>query len=191
VLDGETAPPIFGPCLLCQTVGWTKMPLCTEVGLGPDDIVLDGDPAPPKKGHSTPPPLFGPCLFGQTAGRIKMPLGMEVDLGQCHFVIDGDPAPERGTAAPLFSAHVYCGQTIAGLSYCWALVIQWDPNYIMGSRGKHLHHDLSTKPQQLREGGTVDTHCLKNLIGYVKIYRRSLRLGSPEPPGQLSYTPSL
>jgi len=26
------------------------MPLGTEVGLGPDDIVLDGDPAPPLKG---------------------------------------------------------------------------------------------------------------------------------------------
>ena len=30
-----------------QTVGWIKMPLVTEVGLGPGDIVLDGDPAPP------------------------------------------------------------------------------------------------------------------------------------------------
>jgi len=29
------------------------MALGTEVGLGPGDIVLDGDPAPPKKGHST------------------------------------------------------------------------------------------------------------------------------------------
>ena len=29
------------------------MPLGTEVGLGPGDIVLDGDPAPPKRGHST------------------------------------------------------------------------------------------------------------------------------------------
>jgi len=30
------------------------MPLGTEVGLGPGDIVLDGDPAPPlaKMGHS-------------------------------------------------------------------------------------------------------------------------------------------
>ena len=37
------------------------MPLGTEVGLGPGDIVLDGDPAPPIKG--TAPPLFGPCLF--------------------------------------------------------------------------------------------------------------------------------
>ena len=36
-----------------QTLGWIKMKLGTEVGLGPGDIVLDGDPAPPhKKGHS-------------------------------------------------------------------------------------------------------------------------------------------
>jgi len=35
------------------------MPLGTEVGLGPGDIVLDGDPAPPKKGT----PIFGPYLL--------------------------------------------------------------------------------------------------------------------------------
>jgi len=29
-----------------QTAGWIKMALGTEVGLGPDHIVLDGDPAP-------------------------------------------------------------------------------------------------------------------------------------------------
>jgi len=29
-----------------QTVGWIKMSLDTEVGLGPGDVVLDGDPAP-------------------------------------------------------------------------------------------------------------------------------------------------
>ena len=35
------------------------MPLGTEVGLGPGNIVLDGDPAPPPlKGHS--PPNFRP-----------------------------------------------------------------------------------------------------------------------------------
>jgi len=34
-----------------QTVGWIKMPLGTELGLGPaGDIALDGDPAPPRKG---------------------------------------------------------------------------------------------------------------------------------------------
>jgi len=29
--------------------GWVKMPLGMEVGLGPGDFVLDGDPAPPKR----------------------------------------------------------------------------------------------------------------------------------------------
>jgi len=53
----------------------------------------------------------------------KRPLSMEVDLGPGDVVLDGDPAlPERGTAAPFFSAHVYCGQTVAHLSYCSALV---------------------------------------------------------------------
>jgi len=32
------------------------MPLGTDVGLGPGDIVLDGDPAPPGKGTQQPPP---------------------------------------------------------------------------------------------------------------------------------------
>jgi len=40
------------------------MPLGTEIGLGPGDIVLDGDPAPPPrnvgKKHSSPSPFFGP-----------------------------------------------------------------------------------------------------------------------------------
>ena len=45
-----------------QTVGWIKMPLGMEVGLEPGHIVLDGDPAPPRKGHNSPQ-LFGPCLL--------------------------------------------------------------------------------------------------------------------------------
>ena len=34
------------------TAGWIKMPLDTEVGFGPDDIVLDGAQLPQKKGHA-------------------------------------------------------------------------------------------------------------------------------------------
>jgi len=41
-----------------QTVGCIKMPLGTEVGLGPGYIVLDGDRAPSH--HSSPPPTFQP-----------------------------------------------------------------------------------------------------------------------------------
>ena len=46
-----------------QTVGRIKMKLGMQVGLGPDHIVSDGDPAPPPpKGHS-PHPIFGPYLL--------------------------------------------------------------------------------------------------------------------------------
>ena len=41
------SPPILAHVCCGQTAGWIKMPLGTEVGLGPGDIVLDGDPAPP------------------------------------------------------------------------------------------------------------------------------------------------
>ena len=54
---------------------------------------------------------------GQTVGRIKMPLGTKLGLGPGHIVLDGDPAPQKGARSPLFSAHVYCGQTVAHLGY--------------------------------------------------------------------------
>jgi len=38
------------------------MPLGREIGLSVGNIVLDGDPAPPKKGIKAAP-LFGPCLL--------------------------------------------------------------------------------------------------------------------------------
>ena len=63
------------------------MKLGTKVGLVPGDIVLDRDPAPPKRGHS-----------------------------------------------PQFSVHVYCGQTVAHLGCCWALVLL----YAVAVEKKHL-----------------------------------------------------
>jgi len=42
------------------------MPLDTEVGIGPGDVVLDGDPAPPKEAQL---PIFGPCLLLWPNGR--------------------------------------------------------------------------------------------------------------------------
>ena len=52
-----------------------------------------------------------------------MKLGVEVGLGPGHIVLDEDSAPtpyphkEKGHS-PQFSAHVYCGQTVAHLDYC-------------------------------------------------------------------------
>ena len=63
--------------------GWIKMSLGVEVGLCPGHIVLDGDPAPPEKGHS--PPQFSAHVYcGQTAGWMKTPLAAEVAFGPSH-----------------------------------------------------------------------------------------------------------
>ena len=91
-----------------QTVGWIKMKLGTEVGLGPSHIVLDGDPAPLPK-RSTAPPIFSPCLLWPN-GWIKMPLGMEVGPRPTRHCVR---CPQKGgTAPPPIFAHVYCGQTV-------------------------------------------------------------------------------
>jgi len=58
--------PQFSAHVYCgQTAGRIKMPLGTEVGLGPGHIVLDGDPAPPRQeGHR--PPCSAHVCCGQT-----------------------------------------------------------------------------------------------------------------------------
>ena len=86
VLGGYTAPPpqkglahvYFG-----QTTGWIKVSLKTQVG--PSDIVLDREAAPPERGTGAPS-LSAHVYCGQTAGWIKMPLGTEVGLGQGDIV---------------------------------------------------------------------------------------------------------
>jgi len=66
------------------------------------------------KGAQNPLPTFRHMSI--VAKRLDGSRCYLVELGRGDI---GDPAPpERGIAAPLFSAHVYCGQTVAHLSYC-------------------------------------------------------------------------
>jgi len=54
-----------------------------------------------------------------------MPLGKEVGIGLGDIVLDGDSAPLHGkghSSLPHFSTHVSCGQTVAHVSNCRALV---------------------------------------------------------------------
>jgi len=85
-----------------QTVGCIKMSLGKEVGLGPGDIVLDGDPDPPKGG--TAASTFRHMYYGQTTGWTTIPLSTEIGCGPRHIVLDGDPASPKGpvSAAPNF-----------------------------------------------------------------------------------------
>jgi len=99
---GRAAPRNFRPIS-------TVMPLGREGGLGPDDIVLYEDTAPPR-GHS--PQLSAHVYCGQTTVCIRIPFGTEVGLRLGDIVLDAGPAspPIKGHS-PQFSANVRCGQT--------------------------------------------------------------------------------
>ena len=87
-----TAAPHFLAHIYCgQMAGWSKMPLCMEVGLCPGDFVSDGDPtAPSLQKRGTAPPQFLAYVYsGQTDGEIKVPLGREVGLVLGDIVLDG------------------------------------------------------------------------------------------------------
>jgi len=74
---GHSPPPIFVPCPLWPTAGWTKMPFGIEVDLDPGDFVLDGDPALlPQKG-AEPPPNFRPISI----------VVKQLDASICHLVL--------------------------------------------------------------------------------------------------------
>jgi len=61
-LKGSQPPSQFSVHVYCgRTAGWMKTPLGAGVDLYAGHIVLDGDPAPPRKGNITPP-LFGPYI---------------------------------------------------------------------------------------------------------------------------------
>jgi len=112
-LPKKEAEPPFSAYVYCgQTAAWIKMPLGTDVGLGPDDIVLDEDRVLPKKGmEPSSPILLWPNGWMDQDGTI----GMEVGLGPGHIVLDGETAPlpqKGGRAPPQFSAHFYCDKRL-------------------------------------------------------------------------------
>jgi len=115
---GRAPTPIFGPCLLCPNC-WMDQG-GTWHGGGPWSR-----PHCARWGHSSPfpkkdraPPQFLVHATSIVAKRLDglRPLGTEVHIGPGHFVLDGFPAiGERGTAAPLFSAHAFSAPLWPGL----------------------------------------------------------------------------
>jgi len=65
------SPTQFSAHVYCgQTAGWMKMLLGTEVDLGPGQIVLDGDSAPPAEGAQQPT-SFRPMSFAATVAHLS------------------------------------------------------------------------------------------------------------------------
>jgi len=79
-----------------------KMSLGTEVGLGPGNIVLDADPAPPLQRAQPHPQFLAHVCCGQTAEWTKMPLGTKVGLGPGHIVLHLNPGPRGKGGHPNF-----------------------------------------------------------------------------------------
>ena len=103
---GQSPPPQYSAHFYCgQTAGCIKMSPSMEIGLSPEDSVIDGEPAPsPKRGRS---PQFSAHVYcGQTAAWIKILLSTEVGLEPDDIVLDGHPAPPSpkggGTPSPIF-----------------------------------------------------------------------------------------
>jgi len=118
--------PQFSAHICCgQMAGSIKMLLDMEVGLGPGDFVLDGDPAPSQKGGRASP-MFGPCLLWPnglldqdgTCQGIRIPLAMEVCLSS---------PPLKGHSPLQFSANVRCGQTARSTKMPFDTKVGLDP----------------------------------------------------------------
>ena len=77
------------------------MSLGMELGLGPGDFVLDGDPVAPSPKGGWTPKSSAHVYCDQTAGWMKLVLGMVVGLSPGEFLLDGDaaPSPKRASAS--------------------------------------------------------------------------------------------
>jgi len=110
---GSTAAPLlFGPCPW-PTAGWIKMPRGKEVGLGPDDIVLDGETTLPKREQ---PPIFGACLLRPNGWMDQHATWYGDRLRSTPRCVRWGPIspPNRGLSSPQFSTHV-----------CWGKITGW------------------------------------------------------------------
>jgi len=134
-----------------KTARWIKMPLDTAVGLSPGHIVLDGDPAPPKRG--TAPQFSARVCCGQIAGWIKMPFGMEVGLSTGDIVLDGDPAPpKKGHSTAHFLARVFCGQMAGWIKMPLGMEVDLGP----GHMGPSFPQKVAQQPRSFRPMSIVD-----------------------------------
>jgi len=75
-----------------QTVGWIMMKLGMHVGLGPGQIVLDGNPAPPPEKGAESPNFRPISIVAKRVNGLRCHLVWRY-LSPGDFVLDGNPAP--------------------------------------------------------------------------------------------------
>jgi len=126
------------------------MPLVMEVGLGPDDIVLDGDPAPPpspKRGRS-PLPNFQPMFIAaKRLDRSRWHLAWRwalVTPGHVHCARWGPSSPaQKGVEPPIFGPFLLWPNSWIHQDATWygrrpqprQLCVRWEPNPTLHKKG--------------------------------------------------------
>jgi len=70
-----------------------KMSLGVQLGLGPGDFMLDGDPVAPSPKGAWTSKFSAHVYCHQMAGWMKLVLDMVVGLSPGEFMLDADPAP--------------------------------------------------------------------------------------------------
>jgi len=86
-----------------QAAAWIKMQLGTIIGLGPGNIVLDADPAPPPKWHSSPPQISAHVVAKRLDGWIHATCHEGGPRPGPHCVTWGPSSPlTKGAQRPIF-----------------------------------------------------------------------------------------
>ena len=120
---GGRAPPQFSAHVYCgKTTAWIKIPLGTEVGLGSDDIVVDGVPGKPfqKRVWSPLPNFWHMSIVAKWLQWIKM---VQPTLCQMGTQL---PSPKR-RRSPKFLADFYCRQTAAFIKMPLSMEVSLSP----------------------------------------------------------------
>ena len=104
-----------------------------QVGLGPDHIVLDGDPGSLPKG--TQPPIFGPYLLWPN-GSMDQDATWQHGRPRTNDIVlcmwgPSFPLPKRVQSHSQFSAHVYCTQTAGWIKVPLGTEVELDPSDIV------------------------------------------------------------
>ena len=93
-----TGPQFLAHVSCCQTAGWIKMQLGTEVNLGSGDFVLDGVADPPK---SDTPPVFGSCVLWPNGWMDEDATWYQSSpRPRPHCIRRGPSSPRKGHSSP-------------------------------------------------------------------------------------------
>ena len=111
------------------------------------------------------------CNLGVLWPNGWMPLGTELGLNPSDSVLYGDLAPlprGKGHSSPRFSAHVYGGQIVTRLSYCWALVIFF---FIVRLSCEFIMWSLLNNPSHLKRAVTLCCKISGNFLTQCPVFR--------------------